>query len=123
MASDTINSLNENKSSSSDIIYTNTAIANYINNYGELLINLRSDLDAHDLQNIIAFYKNLAVLEKMRVNIDKFIFEEGKEERLSSEYENYKNFIKQMERQCNESHDNCIDLTVEKIKEIANIEH
>ncbi|MGN7296368.1 hypothetical protein [Ferdinandcohnia sp. SAFN-114] len=125
MASDTIHSTNENISniSSSDIIYTHTTIANYINNYGELLINLRSDLDTHDLQNIIAYYKNLEVLEKIRVNLDEFTFEKDKEEQLSSEYENYKNFIKQMETQCNEHNENCIDPTIEKIKEIAKLEH
>lgn len=121
MASDTIHSINE-KISPSDIIYTNATIANYTNKYGELLINLRSDLDTQDLQNIIAFYKNLEVLEKIRVNLDQFIFEKGKDEQLSSEYDNYKKFINQMETQCNERHDNCIDSTIEKIKEIANIE-
>lgn len=124
MASDTIHSLNKDSSSPSEIIYTNARIANYTNNYGELLINLRSELDNHDIQNILGFYKNIEVIEKIQVNLDNYMFEEEKKELLTNEYENYKSFINQMETICNNKYpNNCIDITIEKLKKIADIEH
>lgn len=122
MASDTIHSLNK-ESSSDEIIYINARIANYTNNYGDLLINLRSNLDNHDVQSILAFYKNIEVLEEMEGKLDDYMFNEEKKEQLLNEYKNYKSFINQMETICNEYPNNCIEFTIEKLKKIAAIEH
>ncbi|MDR4318984.1 hypothetical protein [Niallia circulans] len=99
--------------------YLPNTVSKQLNNYSELIINLKSELTRDELKSIIDFYNSLELIEQSREQLTSIYYEQEQEENQFV-YEDYQHSVFEFVNSCT-ADSSCMKV-IKKLEELSVLE-